>query len=149
MPADEQVCVKLVLQFDTMPGFPRGNFEAIGALADTLSERARDNEHAQKIARSIREGGGNSPSCESIIRVSYEGVVQPPGGICGNCMEGWRTIWVLVTKFETTRWKYQRLTEAEARRLEPQIDRDTQEIHTAQERCPCSQRPPSEGFAGF
>ena len=140
MPADNAICVKLVLQFDTMPGFPRGNFEAIGALADTLAERARDNEHAGKIARSIREGGGSSPSCEVIIRISQEGVPQLDGVSCGSCLEGWRTIWVLVTKYENARWKYQRISESEARHLEPQLDRDTQEIHTAVERCPCTER---------
>lgn len=137
MPADNSICVKLVLQFDTMPGFPRGNFEAIGALADTLAERARDNDHARKIARSIREGGVSSPSCETIIRLSQEGIPQAGDIGCGSCIEGWKTIWVLVTKFENARWRYQRITESEARRLGPQLDHNTQEIHTAVERCSC------------
>lgn len=137
MPVDRTICVKLVLQFDTMPGFPRGNFEAIGALADTLAEHAHDVDHARKIARSIREGGGQSPSCETIIRVSQDGIPQPQAISCGSCLEGWRTIWILVTKFDNARWKYQRITELEARRLEPQLDHNTQEIHTAVERCPC------------
>lgn len=146
MPADNALCVKLILQFDTMPNFPRGNFEAIGALADTLAEHARDNNHARQIARTIREGGGNSPSCESIIRCALNGAMPAISGSCGECVEGWRTIWVLVTKFEIGRWQYQRITESEACRLQSQLDRDTQEIHTAVERCQCSKQPPGEGF---
>jgi hypothetical protein len=140
MPADSNKCKKLIGKFGGLPGFPRDYPAAITALIEVLATKARDDTHADRIVSLIMESAERCPLVSDIIRVSREAAGHSPARSgCGECIEGWRTIWQLVTKYIGKKWTYDRITEAEARQLEPRIDRKSQEISTAVERCSCVQ----------
>ena len=140
MPADLAKCKRLIGKLGGLPGFPRDYPGAITALIETLVTRARDDGHAERVVVSIIETAERCPLVSDIIRLCREepGMVSVRRG-CSECIEGWRMIWRLVTKYGGKKWTHDQITEAEARRLESRIDRKTQEISTAMERCSCTQ----------
>lgn len=140
MPANKKLCLKLINRFGPAANFPRGNLDAINALAECLVQRACSDAHAQAAADSFAESGDRCPTEGDLVRVLNEtrGKHAPNRQIgCPQCIEGWRHVWFLTTKSGGRKWEQERISQERARLLESKLDRKTQEITEAVELCQC------------
>ena len=139
MPCDKKTAKTLISKLAGLPGFPREYPSAVTAMIETLTERARNDDHAAHVIGTLLESAERCPVVADIIRLCQESGKKfarqvDPG--CPQCIEGWRQCWFLTTMNAGAHWKHERISKQRAYDLEPRLQRQ-QVITTAVEKCQC------------